>query len=369
MKRYIYILLLIFTAIVGCNDESMLADPADEHHKIYLATSLDNKESTRAPYELSAPTSLKPLDVEVWASTEKYRYPNNGANGAEDNGQVAIHTTARFQSSAPQLLNTAIYNSISKPTVYFVALYPQGWTAADETSAKFSINGAQDVLFASQIQGTYATEFEKTPLLYFKHLLTWLSFEIKADDENAANAWGKVKQITIKSKKNVNINLSGTYYTETTTGTETVYNYKTTGYSFATDTILPVYHKNPASDHLTADTTFEAKHNKNGGYELDTTPRQIAYAICCPVDASYTDIYDNTTAEYTLYITTENRSAEVPIDLKKSAGSEAGNYFVGSTMGRKFTIQLNFKLGNTIAIATKMREWESGGIINENITE
>lgn len=359
----------MFTAIVGCNDESMLADLTDEHRKIYLAAALENKESTRAPYELSSPTSLKPLDVEVWASTEKYKYPNSGANGAEDNGQVAIHTTARFQSSAPQLLNTAIYNSIAKPTVYFVALYPQGWTAVDNTNAKFSINGAQDVLFASQIQGAYATEYEKTPLLHFKHLLTWLSFEIKADDENAANAWGKVKQITIKSKKDVKIDLSSASYTESTSDNGTVYNYKSSGYTFETDTTLPVYHKNPASDHLTADTTFGAKHNKNGGYELDTTPREIAYAICCPVDASYTDIYDNTTAEYTLYITTENRSAEVPIDLKKSAGSEANNYFVGSTMGRKFTIQLNFKLGNTIAVAAKMKEWESGGIINENITE
>ena len=347
----------------------MLVEPTSEHRNIYLSVALEKEKDSRAPYELTAPTSFKPLDVEVWASTEKYKFPNDGKNGSDDDGKVSIHTTARFQSSSPQLLNTAIYNSTTKPTVYFVAMYPQGWTAADDVTAAFSINGAQDLLFAPQIHGTYATEYEKTPLLRFEHLLTWLSFEIRANDENAANAWGKIKQITIKSKKDVKIDLSSASYTESTSDNGTVYNYKPSGYTFETDANLPLYHINPASGHITADTTFEAKYNKNGGYELDTIPREIAYAICCPVDGSYTDIYDKTTAEYTLYITTEKRSAEVSIDLKKSAGTAPDNYFVGSTMGRKFNIQLNFKLGNTIAVTAKMREWVSGGIINGNIKE
>ena len=42
---------------------------------------------------------------------------------------------------------------------------------------------------------------------------------------------------------------------------------------------------------------------------------------------------------------------------------------VAKEMGKKFTVQLNFKLGNTVAVSADMTEWVSGGIINKDVTE
>lgn len=367
MKRVSYILSMLIATLASCSNEPISIEPnSDPYKQIYLSVALDKRASTRTPYELTAPTTEKPLNVDVWASTKKYIFPADTLDGSSPSGDVALHATARFQSGDPQLLNQAIY----KPdrTVYFVAMYPQGWEARyEDTEANFTFNGAQDILFAPQIYGTYDIDYEKTPTLHFYHLLTWLNFEIKAEDEDAINAWGKVKNIRIISNKDVCIDLSANAYTETTSGKDTIFNYKTSGYKFETEDTLPLYHINPPSETITADTTFAQKYP--AGYELETTAHQVAYVMCAPVEGSYTDALDKLTNEYTLVVETEKRTIEVNIDLKKSAGNTSSDYFTGSTMGRKFNIQLNFKLGNTITVSAKMNDWETGGIINKDVEE
>lgn len=378
MKRLYYILMMLVATLTNCSNEPLPAASSGETYKqIYLSVALD-KPVTRAPYELTAPTTNKPLSVDVWASTEEYIFPDDGKDGSGDGGDVALHATARFQSGTPQLLNQAIY----KPgrTVYFVAMYPQGWEARyEDTEANFTFNGAQDVLFAPQIYGTYGTEYTKTPTLHFRHLLTWLNFELKAEDEDAINAWGKIKNIEIKSSTDVCVDLSANAYNEITINKDTIidgdtiisgstiYDYKASGFKFETEDKLPLYHINPASEVLTADTTFAQKYSS--GYELETTAKMTAYVMCEPVEGSYTDAFDKLTNEYTLIVETEKRTVEVNIDLKKSDGNTSADYFTGSTMGRKFTIQLNFKLGNTITVSPKMNDWTVGGIIIKDVEE
>ena len=366
---------MFLVAVTGCNDDEMLTLQPVEHGNIYLSVAVDERATTRAPYKLTAPTTSKPLDVDVWASTEKYVFKHvNGMNGSNDDGKVSLHATARFQSGEPQLLNQAIYNSITKPIVYFVSMHPRGWTTDDGTNAKFTINGSQDVLFAPQIYGTYATEYGKTPQLHFRHLLTWLSFELKAADEAAALAWGKIKKMEITSSDGVTIDLSSAAYTEETTDGKTVYKYNPAGYQFDNETTLPVYYRNPANATET-DYTFESKFSETGGYALVTEAKEIAYVMCAPVNAVY-EISDGMDGkvkvpEYKLTITAENRKdpVQVPIDLKIGSGSTEADYFAGSTMGKKFTVQLNFKLGNTIVVSAEMNEWQPGGIINKDVTE
>lgn len=370
MTRYLYLIMLL--ALIGCSDEEAYVSNG-EHHPIYLAVALDKV--TRAPYELQNPTTNKPLDVDVWASTTKYEYPNKNKNGSDEfGGIVELHTTAHFQSSAPQLLSNAIYNKDAQKQVYFVAMYPQGWDALYEnTQADFTFNGAQDLMFASQISGTYATDYDKTPQLYFRHLLTWLTFELKAETEDAAIAWGKIQKIGIRSCKAVSIDLSANSYTESTSDdgkTLFEYNWNGDGIKYADEDQLPLYHVKPQSEFLTADTTFEDKYNAKGGYELDyARAHEVAYVMCAPVVGSYTDADDEPTDEYVLTIVTEKRTIEIGLDLKKAAGTDVDSYYVGSTRGRKFSFLLNFRLGNTITVSGQMNDWEPGGIINKDIRE
>ena len=371
MTRYLYLIILL--AVIGCGDDGTY-EPDGNHSPIYLAVAVDNGNTTRAPYELTEPTTEKPLNVDVWASTDKYVFPNSVEDGSDAyGGVVKLHTTARFLSSAPQLLNSAIYNKDAQQKVYFVSMYPQGWEALyHNTQADYTFNGAQDLMFAPQISGVYATDYEKTPLLHFHHLLTWLSFELKADTEEAATAWGKIKKIEIKSCNAVSVDLSAASYDEETVDGTTVFKYKWDGdgIKFTDEVQLPLYHVNPPSVYLAADTTFEDKYYAQGGYELDyLAAHEVAYVMCAPVVGSYTNADDELTNEYLLNVVTDKRTVEIGLDLKKAAGEDVDSYYVGSTMGRKFNFLLNFRLGNTITVTAKMNDWEPGGIINKDIKE
>lgn len=371
MTRYLYLIMLL--ALIGCSDDGAY-EHGGNYSPIYLAVAVDKGNATRAPYELTAPTTEKPLSVDVWASTDKYVFPNGVENGSDEyGGVVKLHTTARFQSSAPQLLNSAIYNKDTQQKVYFVSMYPQGWEALyQNTQADFTFNGAQDLLFAPQISGVYATEFEKTPRLHFRHLLTWLSFELKADTEEAAIAWGKIQKIEIKSCKSISIDLSEDSYTESTVDGSTLFDYKWggDGIKFTDEVQLPLYYINPPAVGIAADMTFEDKYKSDGGYELDyQAPHEVAYVMCAPVEGSYTNADDELTNEYVLSVVTDKRTVEIGLDLKVADGDAVGSYYTGSTMGRKFNFLLNFRLGNTITVSAEMNDWKHGGIINSNVKE
>ena len=373
MTRHIYNLIILFllAAVVSCNDEKMDVGSSGEHRPIYLSAATNNSVLTRAPYELTEPTTYKPLSVDVWASTTEYLFRNDGLNGTGVDGKVSLHATARFQSSAPQLLNEAIYNETERPRVYFVAMYPQGWTTADGTKALFTINGAQDLMFAPQIYGTYGTPYEQSPQLSFRHLLTWLTFELKAESTEAIAAWGRVRNIEIRSKNSVIVDLSGTAYNKVIDGDKAIYNYQPSGCTYENETRLPLYYKIPTNA-TEDDKTLQNKFP--GGYELTTSGSEVAYVLCAPVNATFEEGEEGNktkTDEYTLYVETDYRNIEVGIDLKKeyAGGSDENRYFTGSTMGYKFNIQLNFKLGNTIAVTAKMNDWTEGGIINKDVEE
>ena len=69
------------------------------------------------------------------------------------------------------------------------------------------------------------------------------------------------------------------------------------------------------------------------------------------------------TNEYVITIDTENREdVQIHVDLKTGDGD--GNSFVGSTMGKQFTVLLNFKIGNVIAVQTGLTgidDWDHEG--------
>lgn len=390
--NYLYIIMgFVLAGMMACTEEVSNMQMEDEASRIYLSAGVGETVTSRAPYSPTSPTVEHPLDVSVWASTTTGTYPNSELNGST--GTVEIHTNAHFQSGNPQLLGDAIYPKANEnaeaKTVYFVGLHPksENWATPsdgddnpsnnDYSTACFTFTGKEDVMFAPQISGTYGTAFDDSPTFHFYHLLTLLRIEmavdkymeaatdsIKAVQKSAIrDAWGQIESMTISSKKQVVVDLTIAVEPEATTlpdgvatfgeSTET-FNFYQTG----TDNVFPA----------------------TGGSDIPINETEVAYVMCAPVNAVYMggmEGYDQNVLipEYTLTLKTANRNEmTIPIDLKKDSGTEESSYFTGSTMGKQFTILLNFKMGNVISVSADISlaadtEWFTHGTGTSELEE
>lgn len=373
MKRLIYILIFGALLVVGCQKQSLPTQRADGS-AIYLTATTEGHASTRIPYELTAPneTANGVLHASIWASSfysalDGYTYPNptpplNGKNGTGVNEhQVAIHATAEFDSPSPQLLDQAVYPQSGTP-VFFVGLHPQsGWqTDADSKSATYTFNGSQDVMYAPRIEGQYADVslgmdlvFD-VPELKFWHLLSWMKIRMIAEDEETMSAWGKITDIKITSKNSVTIDINRT---DDSIGGDGKLDLSCATFSNTAgfDGLMPLYQ-------TATNTLFPAA----GGYQLKyytegvTVPEEVAYVLCSPVDALAVEIVGGVevaSPEYELHIETEHRKVVLPIDLRKNSTT----LFEGTTRAKCFTLNLTFKMGNTITVTADVVDWTLGG--------
>jgi len=356
MKRKIYISLIACLCLLSCQKENA-SEMLSDGHCIYLAASVEGTKESRTPYTWSAPSKEHALGVDVWASTTSEVFLNSGKNGTgQYNNEVALHTTAKFTNASEQLLNDAVYPNSEDTKVYFVGMYPQGWTneANNGKSASYVFNGSQDVMFAPQISGSYGendgSDDKPWPVFQFKHLLTWLRLEIKAETEEVMKAWGKLKSIQVKSKNQVTIDLTKSAYTAGNVFDESIVTFQSTEADDEKQ-VLDVYATN----------TDQVLSNVSIPYNKYT---DAGYVLCAPVTAKAEDAETHERlGEYTLIIKTEKRSLEVEVDLK----TEVNSYFEGSTRRCQFNINLLFKMGNTISVSARAEEWKNGGIIINDV--
>ena len=367
--NYLYIIALcsVLWGLVSCDDDRQEVQlPVDEASCIYLGAQVGPQVVTRTPYTpengSNIPSSSTPLDVSVWASTTPNVFPNDGLNGSNNaEGKVAIHTRAHFLGGDPQLLGEAVYPKGNAP-VYFVGMHPKSdsWSTDDNnTHALFTFSGCEDIMFAPMISGSYGIAFEDSPSFYFRHLLTYLRIEMVADmaeesklkREEVSEAWGAIKEISIVSSNKIAIDLSSDQR----------------GVVFDENTIeMPLYHKD-------TNNTFPATND----FYIPTSITEVAYVLCAPVEAQYKYIVDGEDVlkpEYTLQLKTEQRTIEIPIDLKLDSGTAESSYFTGSTMARQFTILLNFKMGNIISVSATIAldaesDWHTHGTGTEELGE
>ena len=352
--------IIAMLALTACNDQTMNDANDFSDYNIYLAAALESPTITRAPYTLTAPTINKPLHADVWASTTPKQFIDGDDDGSTKDGTIAMHTTANFQNAGPQLLNGLIYskdNNDNPYDIYFSAMYPEGWTCdAEGKNATFDFDGWQDVMFAAQVTGRYGVT--PWPTLYFRHLLTWLRIEIKAENNEVAEAWGAVKNIKIKSNSSVTIDLSkytNNDLTSTPARLDEILSYDTpkTFNAYAADT---------------ENTTFAAA-NATGYKLLTDSYHHVAYLLCAPVVAPVTEIKEGTpveVGEYQITIETEKRNPITPPVFLRRNESER---FSGSTRGYQFTIQLTFKMGDNITISGIPYDWQTGGLGSGNLYE
>ena len=343
MKKFVFLL----SAIALCISCQKNAED-DIDGQIHLAAVVENTPSTKSPYTHTFPSQNSVFKAAVWASSIDREYKDKGYNGKTGNDSVAIHTSANFSSNKPQLLSQAVYPK-NAAKVYFVGFYPSAvWNVNKAGNiADFTFDGNDDVMFAPQISGTYNQLYENSPTLNFKHLLTWIKVKIVADDEKTMMAWGNILSIKITSKNYVSVDLSKEYvyedcveYKETSSG------------------LLPLYATG-------SDDVFPPNEGYSIPYKPNVSgPQEVAYVLCAPVIAKSSvavDGVDTPTAEYTLYIETERRKVTLPIDLRVNDNDTPEGYYTGSTRGKYFTLNLTFKMGNTIVVSSKVEDWSLGG--------
>ena len=408
MKRNnLYIAIsFVLTSMWACTNDAPGMDQADEEaRRIYLSAGVGEVVSSRIPYHPSkegnvyVPTTSNPLNVSVWASTTSgvFENPYPSLNGST--GVVAIHTEASFQSGAPQLLGEAIYpkepeGGAPAVPVYFVGLHPKSetggssWTSSNDnqdaqfTDAQFTFTGKEDVMFAPQISGTYDTKPEDSPQFHFHHLLTLLRIEMVADKnedniekkEEVSEAWGKIRSLKLLHQPNK--------LTVSSLGAVTSANMASNvAYTKTGDVLgdMDLYHTG---------TNDVFPNNQNT--MIPTTLTEVAYVMCAPVTGIYKHTVDGEDVhkpEYTLRIETEERRLDIPIDLRIAATIDRNgdgkiteeddhqdDYFLGSTVGKQFTIVLNFKMGNVVTVVSEVviggeTDWFTHGAGSGELTE
>ena len=383
MRRIIHISLLI--CLISCQQNGL--DTVQVGAPIYVAASVGGSTMTKAPYMpmdnqghmIETPSPEHPLKTDVWGSTTSYIFTEEFYDqektrpwdGSDESGKVAIHTDATFQSGDPQLLRAAIYNKNTKPTVYFVAFSPisQGaekWVASEDgKSASFVFSGNDDVMFAPQVQGTYATDYSKSPVLSYRHLLTWLRVEMQAESKEVSDSWGAIKSMTIRSNSNVKIDLQKEAYNNDGT-----YNFENVVFSEETD--LNFYKTIEEESYDGAQVTMKKKFTDEVFTDIKVPylkKEELAYVLCAPVvgtDKKVVDGEEIDAEEYVITISTDKRNVAIPVDLRHMV-SGVVQPFLGSTRCIQFTLSLNFKMGNTIYLTSSVQDWKVGGLVVGNI--
>lgn len=383
MRRIIHISLLI--CLISCQQNGL--DTVQVGAPIYVAASVGGSTMTKAPYMpmdnqghmIETPSPEHPLKTDVWGSTTSYIFTEEFYDqektrpwdGSDESGKVAIHTDATFQSGDPQLLRAAIYNKNTKPTVYFVAFSPisQGaekWVASEDgKSASFVFSGNDDVMFAPQVQGTYATDYSKSPVLSYRHLLTWLRVEMQAESKEVSDSWGAIKSMTIRSNSNVKIDLQKEAYNNDGT-----YNFENAVFSEETD--LNFYKTIEEESYDGAQVTMKKKFTDEVFTDIKVPylkKEELAYVLCAPVvgtDKKVVDGEEIDAEEYVITISTDKRNVAIPVDLRHMV-SGVVQPFLGSTRCMQFTLSLNFKMGNTIYLTSSVQDWKVGGLVVGNI--
>lgn len=371
--------------LISCQQNGL--DAVQVGAPVYIAASVGGDSMTKAPYMpknnqghmVETPSPEHPLKTDVWGSTTSYIFTEEFYDqektrpwdGSDESGKVAIHTDATFQSGDPQLLRAAIYNKNTKPTVYFVAFSPisQGaekWVASEDgKSASFVFSGNDDVMFAPQVQGTYATDYSKSPVLSYSHLLTWLRVEMQAESKEVSDSWGAIKSMTIRSNSNVKIDLQKEAYNNDGT-----YNFENVVFSEETD--LNLYKTIEEESYDGAQVTMKKKFTDEVFTDIKVPylkKEELAYVLCAPVvgtDKKVVDGEEIDAEEYVVTISTDKRNVAIPVDLRHMV-SGVVQPFLGSTRSMQFTLSLNFKMGNTIYLTSSVQDWKVGGLVVGNI--
>lgn len=208
-RHYIISLTALLLLTCGCTNRQEDEEVCPSDRRIGVSACLtapigNTRTAVSAnPYMGTTPSMDNVLEASVWFSEESGTYANTG-----DAFTFPRHSRIQFNSSGTAYPYSDVLQYPESGTVYCVGLYPfstSEWTntdasgAASNTHASHAIDGTQDLMFAPEIEGTWANRFET---LAFTHQLTWLKINVIAENSRAISAWGNITDITVTSPGN-----------------------------------------------------------------------------------------------------------------------------------------------------------------------
>lgn len=316
-RQYIISLTALLLLTCGCTNRQEDEEVCPSDRRIGVSACLtapigNTRTAVSAnPYMGTTPSMDNVLEASVWFSEESGTYANTG-----DEATFPRHSRILFNSSGTAYPYSDVLQYPESGTVYCVGLYPYSeseWTntdasgAASNTHASHVIDGSQDLMFASQIEGTWANRFET---LAFTHQLTWLKINVIAEDKNAISSWGDVTDITVTSPGNkLTVDLS--------TGTASCN---------STPTVIKAF---------------------EGSSALKITTQQLGSVFCAPATS------------YNISVTTVNGGVKNLGNIVLKQDDETTPVpDAAYAIGKMFVITLNFKSFSMVDAACSLSVWE-----------
>lgn len=306
MRRSLTYILVVIVCTWACLSCSKLYTDSSRDGAIRLKvavaeTYVDTKAATAAvPYRGTTPTSENPLHAHVFFSAESGIYPHVPAAPT----YLPAHTKVKFVDATftyPDLVEGQNLMYLGNTPVYCVGLAPADdkWVVSDDHKiASHEIDGAVDLMYASQIIGTWINHF---PVQEYRHALTWIEVAVCASDVFAKDFWGEIKTIMIESSSKMNIELG--------TG---VLSY---------------------SDDKKTFTAFD------GSYELKPTIHELGSVFCSP------------TSELTMTINSEKISNKT-VKVKMPSQS------ITEMAGKVYVVELFFNSFDVVEGKCSIKPWE-----------
>ena len=272
--------------------------------------------TTRAaavPFRGTAPSEDNVLESAVWFSTDKTKFLHNPVSPT----YLPAHTEITFESSAityadytPAGSDTpySLTYPVDNTPVYCVGFHPaDGWNCTDGVNVSHAVNGSHDIMFAEQIEGTWDEHFQT---LNYRHLLTWVKVSVCAMTMETARQWGNVTNVTIKTKSNLNVDLS------------------------------------KASDKVTygGEDQYLTVYNNADGMDLSLTSKEVGSVFCTPA------------TEYEVTIKTKN-SAQKTLTVKLSDLDYTEITSPDQAVGKLFILSLYFNPFNIIEGTCTLNYW------------
>lgn len=315
IMRYIFVALLM-TTVVACE----IVGPDVERGAISLIADVDSHDSSpMVRGSVYTGTSAVGMTASVWFSTTSGQYIDNQTPVAPT--FLPYRATVKYESNPTTVyVNPAtMENPLSYPTsgddVYCVGLYPQaGWSSSDGKSVTHTIDGTTDLMFAEQISGSWQTPFTNQT---YKHLLTWLKFEVRVTTSEAIRQWGTLKKMSIINSHN----------TVDITFPQTPGNKSVIDFVGAEQELIVM----------------------SGEQDLTITAENVGWLLCSPC------------TEFKLKITTsEVENKEVMVSLYDMEGNKITDS--QDAVGKLFIINLYFKSFNDIDATCSLIPWNEQNV-------
>ncbi|MEY8685095.1 hypothetical protein AB9N12_02795 [Bacteroides sp. AN502(2024)] len=195
----------VFLTMAACSESA--SDEADLSGNIQLGVTVGDLQInsragvTAVPY---LPQEGKTFEAAVWFR----KYDGDYENKPDASINLPVHTTVEFDGSQLKYVfydNKNLKYPTDNTNVCCIGLYPKlNWETTDNKVVSHSINGAEDLMFASEIEGSWNRHF---PPQQYEHLLTWIKINICASSHDAVDAWGMIEQIYVTSDSEVQIDL------------------------------------------------------------------------------------------------------------------------------------------------------------------